>query len=57
MKGEDTAGGNVIADWTTRDSIKFQIGSAAVGGLKSGYVHVYVKDGIETKVRCDISFP
>lgn len=57
VDGEDKAGGNVIAEWTTRDSIKFQIGSAAVGGLTSGYVHVYVTDGIETKVRCDISFP
>lgn len=57
VEGEETAGGNVIADWTTRDSIVFQIGSEAVGGLSSGYVHVYVTDGIETKVRCDISFP
>lgn len=44
-------------DWVSKDSIKFQIGSAAVGGLTSGYIHVYVTDGIETKVRCDISFP
>lgn len=57
VEGEETAGGNVIADWTTRDSIVFKIGSEAVGGLSSGYVHVYVTDGIETKVRCDISFP
>lgn len=57
VEGEEKAGGNVIADWTTRSSIKFRIGSEAVGGLSSGYVHVYVTDGIETKVRCDISFP
>ena len=44
-------------DWVSKDSIKFQIGSEAVGGLTSGYIHVYVTDGIETKVRCDISFP